>query len=194
MQKGASMFNPSRQSEKYNSDESGFVLVSAVVVLLVLTLLGMWALGTSTSELQVAGSSQQVETQFNVAEGGAYSEAGKVGFNLQPFYQISNPSQHDQLLIPNTDAAFDPGNDTANLLAGITRSDPATWPWENLLQDYTDDNNDSDYRYLTTYLYPDIAPMGYDPGMFSGYKFRIQGAAPLVVELGGTKVGVKASL
>ena len=39
--------------------------------------------------------------------------------------------------------------------------------------------------------------MGYDTTMFSGYKFRIRGnpaTAVTVIELGGSKVGVKATL
>lgn len=193
-----------RNKEK-NTAESGFVLVLAMVILLLVTLLGIWGLRTSTSELDVAGVSQQVERQFNVSEGGAYSEAGKVGFGLQPFYLISNPSILNQILTPTTEATFDPGNDTATTLAGITAANVTTWPWENLwplqLPIVDEKNlpihNELDYRYLTTYLYPDTAPMGYDPTAFSGYKFRIQSGAavvPVVVELGGTKVGVRASL
>jgi type II secretory pathway pseudopilin PulG len=185
------------ESKAKDTAESGFVLVLALVVLLMLSLLGVWALNTATFELDVAGGLQQVEKQFNVAEGAANAEAGKVGFSLQPFYQISNPSIPNQLLIPTTDATFDPGNDTPATLAGITPGDSATWPWENLLQNYDNlpvNTNEFDYRYLTTYLYPDTAPMGYDPNSFSAYKFRIQGGstlAPAVVEMGGTKVGVK---
>lgn len=205
------MKSHSRQREACDTGESGFVLVLAMVILLLLTLIGIWGLRTSTSELDVAGGSQRAEIQFNVSEGGAYSEAGKVGFGFQPglgahpFYLISNPSIFNQVLTPTTDALFDPGNDTATLLANIDRQDVSTWPWENLwpllppLADHKNlpVHNELDYRYLTTYLYPDTAPMGYDPSFFSGYKFRIQSGAavvPVVVELGGTKVGVKSSL
>lgn len=194
-----------RQREISDTTESGFVLVLALVVLLMLSLLGIWALQTSTSELNVAGGSLQVERQFNISEGGANSEAGKIGFVLQPFYQISNPSIYNQLLTPTTDITFDPGNDTATTLAGIATGDVTTWPWENLWplelpivdEKNLPTHNDLDYRYLTTYLHPDTAPIGYDPNFFSGYKFRIQSGSafiPVVVELGGTKVGVKSSL
>ena len=59
------------------------------------------------------------------------------------------------------------------------------------------DTNSYDYRYLVTYLHPTAPPMGYDTTMFSGYKFRIRGnpaTAATVIELGGSKVGVKATL
>ncbi|OKY76720.1 MAG: hypothetical protein BM485_01215 [Desulfobulbaceae bacterium DB1] len=185
---------------KTDTREAGFVLVMAMVVLLALSLLGIWAMDTSRSELDVAGGLQRVEKQFNIAEGAANAEAGKVGFFLQPFYQIANPSVSDQPLVPTSDADFDPGNDTDNVFGGITAVDPTTWPWQNLVENY--DNlpvmtNEFDYRYLVTYLYPDTPPMGYDPSSFSGYKFRVQGSAilaPAIVELGGTKIGVKASL
>ena len=183
-----------------NTTESGFVLILSLVVLLMLSLFGAWALRTATFEINVAGGEQQAEKQFNIVEGAAYAEAGKVGFNLQPFYQLSDPSRLNQLLTPTTDAAFDPGNDTLTVLANISATDPATWPWENLLQKYDNlptNTNEFDYRYLATYVYSSTPPMGYDPSSFSGYKFRIQSAAaltPMVIELGGTKVGVKASL
>lgn len=177
--------------------ESGFVLVLSMVILLLLTLFGLWALRTSDLEIKVASSSQQIENQFNIAEGSANTEAGNVGFFLKKFYEISNPNSLNQLLTPDTDALFDPGNDTANTLASISASDQTTWPWDNLLADYTappNSNDIYDYRYLVTYLYPDTPPMGYDATSFSGYKFRIQGeanVAPAFVELGGTKVGPK---
>jgi hypothetical protein len=205
------MFMYLRQPETEDTAESGFVLILAMVMLLLLSLFGIWALQTSTSELQVAGGSQHVEQQFNITEGAAYSEAGKVGFTLHPFYQISDPSIPFQLLIPLTDTDtgpgdFDPGADTAtalNTIATLANGysgapvPVATWPWENLLQNYTNlpaNTNEFDYRYLTTYLHSDTAPMGYDANTFAGYKFRVQGAAallPLIVELGGTKIGPK---
>jgi hypothetical protein len=183
------------EHKERDSDESGFVLVLAIVSLLVLTLLGIWALNTSDFELKVAGGSQQVERQFNLAEGAAYAEAGKVGFFLQPFYMLPDPSLSNwgMLLIPTTDAAFDPGNDTATTLAGITLIDPASWPWQNLLNDNTASANEFDYRSLVTYLGYENA-MGSSAEYFSAYNFRVQGAAPLVVELGGTKLGPKASM
>lgn len=193
------MFIYLRQRETSDTAESGFVLVLAMVVLLALSLLGIWALRTATFELDVAAGLQQVEKTFNITEGATNAEAGKIGFGTQTFYQISDPTIQNQLLTPNTEATFDPGNDTLTTVAGITAGDPATWPWENLLQDYNNPsvNNEFDYRYLASYLYSDTAPMGYDPNEFSSYKFRIQGGAarvPVIIELGGNKVGVKASL
>jgi type II secretory pathway pseudopilin PulG len=197
-----------RRQTTNNTAESGFVLILALVVLLMLSLFGAWALKTSTFEINVAGGGQRAEKQFNTIEGAAYAEAGKVGFNLQPFYQLSDPSVFNKILTPTTDPTFNPGNDINAVLYAtffsksdsIKRADPTNWPWENLLQNYDNlptNTNEFDYRYLVTYVYATTPPMGYDTNSFSGYKFRIQGAAaltPTVVELGGTKVGVKASL
>lgn len=189
-----------------STTESGFVLILAMVMLLLISSIGIWALRTSDSELQVAGNAQQVETQFNVTEGGAYAESLKVGFFIQPFYQISNPNLPNQLLIPLTDldtgtGDFDPGAKTTATLVKLQeyKDDPTkglapvdTWPWENLQPDYA--NNDLDYRYLVTYLHSDTAPIGYDANSFAGYKFKIMSSAaqlPLTVEVGGTKIGPK---
>ncbi len=201
-----------RQGKTDNTAESGFVLVLALVVLLLISLLGIWALQTSTSELQIAGGSQQVEKQFNTIEGAAYSEAGKVGF-AQVFYQIADPYDFFQLIIPPTDTDdpnnpgdFDPGGDTATTRVAIAAQangysgamvPVATWPWQNMLTNYDNapvNTDEFDYRYLTTYLHIDTAPIGYDATLFGAYKFRIQTAAPrrpITVELGGTKIGPK---
>lgn len=187
--------------ETYDTAESGFVLVMSLVILLMLSLFGIWAMQTSRSELDVAGGEQRIEKQFNVTEGAANSEAGNVGFSAKTFYLISDPTLTNRLLTPTTDATFDPGNDTPTTLAGISAANPVTWPWDNLLRNYDNlptNTNQFDYRYLVTYLYADTPPMGYDPNSFSGYKFRIQGSTArlpqMVIELGGNKVGVKASL
>jgi hypothetical protein len=199
--------------EPCKSGESGFVLVFSLVVLLMLSLFGAWALQTSNFELNIAGSLQQAERQFNIAEGAASTEAANLGFNRRTFYQISDPTKLNKPLHPpHTNALqFDPGNDNP-VEKTPEFEDVTTWPWRNLWAvDDNDDtwitmtakekslpeHNDLDYRYLVTYLHPDVPPMGYDPSSFSGYKFRIQGntaRTTMLVELGGTKIGVKAQL
>ncbi|MFH0781164.1 MAG: hypothetical protein V2B20_04305 [Pseudomonadota bacterium] len=178
--------------------ESGFVLVLSLVILLMLSLFGIWALQTTRSELNVAGGGQRIEKQFNIAEGAANAEAGKVGFSTKDFYKITfDPTTvHNQTMIPAA-GDFDPGADKSAAVGSLSLADPTTWPWENLLRDYTANTNVFDYRYLVTYLYSDVAPMGYDPSAFSAYKFRIQGntaRTSAIVEMGGKKVGVKSSL
>jgi hypothetical protein len=190
-----------KQCKTRGTDESGFILIFAMVALLSLTLLCAWGLKTSNFDLQIADGLQRVERQFNIAEGAANTEAGKVGFVTQVFYQIFDPTRTNQLLTPDTDATFDPGNDTATAFAGITANVPTTWPWENLLRNYTNlptNANEFDYRYLVTYLYEeDSAYIGYSAEDLSAYKFQIQGVAaisPAFVELGGAKMGPKSNL
>ena len=202
------MFLFPRQPESASSPESGFVLVLALVMLLLLSLFGAWALQTTTFELRVAGGLQQAERQFNLAEGSASGEAGLVGFQTKDFYQLSDPSQYNRPLLPANEGDFDPGSDTDKPVANPSNDDeedalakdPSSWPWDNLLRNYDNapvNTNSYDYRYLVTYLHPTAPPMGYDATMFSGYRFRIRGnptTAATVIELGGSKVGVKATL
>lgn len=178
--------------------ESGFVLVLSLVILLMISLFGIWAMQTTKSELDVAGGSQRIEKKFNVAEGAANAETGNVGFSTKDFYKITfDPTTvHNQTMIPGA-GDFDPGTDRTSTVGALSAGDMVTWPWDNLLRDYTANTNAYDYRYLVTYLYSDVAPMGYDPSSFSAYKFRIQGNTAresTVVEMGGVKVGVKSSL
>lgn len=187
-----------------DTSEAGFVLVAAMVVLLALTMFGVWAIRTSTLEIDIASSMQRTEKQFNVAEGTIALEAGKLGFTTQAYYEIADPTMLNHALVPPTEALFDPGADTAAPLWTAAQQDdpayqrtPGNWPMQNLLQNNADDN--FDYRYLVIYLYPDVPPKGYDAASFSGYKFRVQGqgleggVSSQVIEVGGIKVGVKAS-
>lgn len=187
-------------------EESGFVLVFSMVALLMLSLFGMWALQTSKSELDVAGGLQQMDRQMNVAEGAAYLETTRVGLFQRTFYNISNPEfQTFKPLVPTSNADFDPGNDTNNNPAGIVTNDHSTWPWDNLLQNYTNipsNTNDYDYRYLVTYL--GTAGSGgttkKGPGQGNASEethlvyYRIDGNAArsnTVVEVGGKKIIIK---
>lgn len=172
--------------------ESGFVLVLAMVVLLVLSMLGAWALMTSKSELDVAGGLQRAEKQFNIAEGGTSLEAVKVGFATETYYQVGDPSVTNQLLTPPDEATFDPGGDTAAVPGAVDATDTATWPVQNLVQDNADD--EFDYRYLVTYLYAGLPPKGYDATGQSSYNWCIQGMAPVVIEVGGMSIGSKFAL
>jgi hypothetical protein len=184
-----------RQHKKSITAESGFVLVATLGILLIISLIGAWALNTSIFELKVAGGLLRFERQFNVAEGAVNTEAAKLGFFLPPYDTFPDPTDFGKLLTPTTDLTFDPGNDTLTTLAGIDATDPATWPWQNLLNDNTASANEFDYRYLVTYLDYDVPGMGTAAeGSFSAYNFRVQGVAPLVIEMGGTKLGPKAIL
>lgn len=181
------------------ANEHGFTLVLALAILLMLTTFGIWALHTSTAELDIAGGNQRIEEQFNIIEGAAYTEAAEVGFTLELFYQITDPTNYDLILTPPSANEFDPGKDSDDVnkslqeIANNPSSIPANvqfWPRQNLLRDNNDDT--FDYRYLVTYLNSDMPPMGYNANKFASYKFRIQAASPtspVFVELGGQKIG-----
>jgi hypothetical protein len=177
-------------------DEKGYVLVTGLLALCLLSLFGIWALNTSDFELKTASNRQNLESCFNVAEGGAKQVGAAVGYarpSANPWFQVSNPNIFDQHLLPPT-ADYDPGGDitvSGTFPNDFDQANYLTWPRQNLLGDLTDDTQD--YAYLVTYLYPDLPPKGYNAANFSGYKFRIATEQKTFIEIGGIKVGVKAS-
>lgn len=181
-------------------NEKGFVLILAMVMLVVLSLLGLWAMTTATNEIIIAGNEQEYEKRFNIGEGGANVESGDIGFSQKDYYKISNPTKYNRLLYPTSAGSYDPSGDDFEERSGFAYSagyqpddgDETTWPRDNVLDDTNDD--EFDYGYLVTYLYPDAPPKGYDATSFSGYKFRINGEQVIVIEQGGLKVGVKSVL
>jgi len=180
------------------TNENGSILVIAMLLLLVLSLLGTFALNTTEFEINIAANQQNWEKDFNVSEGSAKLEATKVGFartGVNDWYEISEPDILNQYLVPpNVD--FDPGSDMTQGIPttfdDAAADDYTLWPRQNMIQDTAD--NLYDYAYLVTYLFPDIPPKGYDSSTFAGYKFRINGEKTVVVELGGIKVGVKTGI
>lgn len=191
-------------------NEEGFVLVLSLVLLLLLTLFGVWALTSADFENLVAANAQQAERQFNVAEAANYTEAARLGYNRRTVYaRISKPDVHNQLLVPDGNE-FDPINGKActkkrDGKCSADPQDPSTWPWDNLEGKTGSDRNKLlDYRYLVTYLNSDKPPAGYDASRFDSYKFRIQGNAPRTgfgmtnpgrtVETAGSKVFNRSEL
>jgi|GEM_PF-366258 len=195
-------------------DEQGFILVLSLMALVMVSLLGAWALTTSTFEIKIAGNEQIKEASFNISEGGVYLEGSKLGFTTSTnfnWYNVSDPSTLNQLLLPPLGTAgYDPGDDIpaaveANItIANIegTPNDATMWPRQNLTADLSTNatvdahvaDDSSDYAYLVRYLYPDIPPKGYDAGSFAAYKFRLNAEQTITVEIGGLKVGVKAAI
>lgn len=189
-------------------NEEGFVLVLALVLLLLLTLFGVWALNSSDFENRVASNAQQAERQFNLAEAANYTEAALVGYGQREAYKLKDMDRHNRVLVPEGDE-FDPINaNPKHDAASVDRSKPATWPWGNLegkTKKDADRNSQLDYRYLVTYLYPDTPPKGYAADQFDSYKFRIQGNAARrgllgaatpgrIVETAGGKVRNRSTL
>ncbi len=179
------------------TNESGFVLVLSLVVLLILSLFGAWALQTSTSELNVAGGLQQAERKLNLAEGGAHVESNNIASTAKDFYNMHDPGRFNELRIPSNLADFDPGGDSGlATMPAITASDPLTWPRDNLIGSNTAADNRYDYRYLVTYLTSGPPRQGMSADKFEDYSYRIRGNAPdrpglTTVEVGGKQTGQK---
>jgi len=178
-------------------NEQGFVLVIGLIVLLLLSLMGIWGLNTTTTDITVAGNDQYYKSQFNIAEGGTYVEAGKIGYSATDWYKVVDPSTLNQLLVPGAADYYPAGYTFIGTM--ITSADKVTdakvkntinWPLLYLDQA----QSETLYSYLVTYLYADAPPKGYDASQFSGYKFRINGAATVNIEIGGIKVGVKSTM
>jgi hypothetical protein len=179
-----------------SSNQKGFVLITGVLVLLLLSLMGLWALSTSDFGVKLSANLQQMNNNFSTAEGAAKREGAGVGFarpGASEWYQISDPDTFNQFLLPPA-GSYDPGHDIeigGNFPDDFDQADSKTWPRQNLLRNVADSTHD--YAYLVTYLYPDAPPKGYDAGKFSGYKFKINGKRKSIVEIGGIKVGVKSN-
>ncbi len=182
------------------TNQKGSMLVIAMFCLLILSILGAFALNTSDYEINIAGNQQQWEKNFNISESGATLEGSHVGYagvnGLNTWYEISDPNIYNLALYPTTLADYDPsGSDipvTGTFPDDFDADADDTWPRQNLMSDQTDD--DFDYAYLVTYLYPDAAPKGWNATKFSAYKFRINGQRQVIIEMGGQKVGVKNPL
>ncbi len=156
-------------------DESGFTLITSLMILVMLTLLGIWGLSTSTFELKIAGNMQRYQEFFKRAEGGAYVEATSVGFSGRSEYKITNPSKPMQGLTP-----------------GASYDDPSTWPSTDFFGNVAPNiEAKAKYNYFVTYMHADpTPPKGYSANAASAYVFRINGRDNIDIELGGKKLGV----
>lgn len=210
------------QYSRKNESEAGFVLVLAMVVLLMLSLFGVWAIQTSNNELLIAGGLQRTERQFNLSEAAANAEAINLGYSARSWYAQWDPLDFPKVMVPTTAAAYDPGGDNAAIVndadvAALVAnadfaSDPTMWPLRNLapVQDNDDDwtalpagyvkglaaYNDLDYRYLVTYLMVNSHPPKGHGSEMAAYNYRIQGNAVstnTVIELGGLILGLDTS-
>ncbi|MCF6245801.1 MAG: pilus assembly PilX N-terminal domain-containing protein [Desulfobacula sp.] len=182
-------------------NENGSILAIAMFSLLILSMLGTFALNTADFEITIASNQQQWEKNFNISEGGTTLEGFHIGYagvnGLYSWYEIADPEDHDKPLYPDTLANYDPslGSDlslTFDITNDFSQTNADTWPRQNILALTADDLYD--YAYLVTYLYPDVPPKGYDATQHASYKFRINGKRQVSIEMGGQKVGVKNPL
>jgi len=183
-------------------NEEGFTLILSLIVLVLLSLMGIWALNTSNIEIGISGNEQRYQENFNIVEGGTYLEASDIGFASSPYYAITDPSNFNLKLGPNpSDDDYDPGYDmdatvqeNLSTLSAVDVKRPEEWPHQNLLRSTSISDNRFDYSYLVTYLHPDVPPKGYNADSFSSYKFKINGARNTEIEIGGVTVGPRATI
>lgn len=181
--------------------QQGFALITAMMMLFAATILGLMVMNSSEIEIMLSGAQQRYERDFNTTEGAASVEAAAVGTGdaidwsgTSRSYAVVNPGAYPTTLSPTdtTSTVFDPGNDTD--ASSYLDTDPNTWPMDNLRHS-TDATEDSfDYHYRVSYEYPTNPPKGFDATKFSGYLFKISAQRTTQIDLGGSKVGPKASL
>lgn len=194
-----------KQLNHDTGSQEGSILATAMLVLLVLTLLGTIALNTANIEINIAANQQQWEKNFSISEGGTMIQGSGVGYagvnGSFSWYELPDPITHHQVLVPADMNDYDPSND--DLPQGFEippddrlLEDPDLWPRQNLSGNNNDDRYD--YAYLVTYLYPesssDAGPKGYGLSSTDFYLFRINGHRKVMIEMGGKKVGVKNPL
>lgn len=182
-------------------NERGFALITAMMMLFAATIFGLMVMNSSEMEILLSGAQQRYENNFNTTEGAASIEAAAVGSSATitrsgatRSYAVINPGSYPTILSPQDPATtiFDPGDDTDT--ATFDSDDPNTWPMDNLRQLDTADEDIFDYHYRVLYEYASGPPKGYDATKFSGYMFQISAERTTRIDLGGSKVGPKASL
>jgi len=73
--------------------EEGSVMVIALMLLVILTLIGIMATRTSTTDIQIAGNQIPYKQNFFIGEGGLNREAAEVGRGNYPVLQINTTGQ-----------------------------------------------------------------------------------------------------
>ena len=186
-------------------NERGFALITAIMMLFAATILALMVTNSSDIEILLSGAQQRYENNFNVSEGASSVEAAAVGSAAtitrngeSRSYAVVNPGISDQVLSPSSSGAalFDPGNDMT-IAASYTvdlNTTPDQWPMDNLLHSDSAADNQFDYHYRTVYEHATTPPKGYDATKFSGYLFQVSSQRTTLIELGGNKVGPKATL
>jgi hypothetical protein len=148
-------------------NEQGSVIIFAFILLVVLTLLGIFATRTATIDIRVASNEIPYKQNFYIAEGGVQREAAEVA---RGSYAIANVKVASNL------ATWNVGDSTAGL--------PAPVPHEV---------NGTPYNFEVDYLGFFPPPAGYSILHFSRYDYQIQAAQGSVqVRARYFKIGPKA--
>ena len=106
-----------KNCQRLINKEEGFVLVIAMVMLVILSLLGTFALNTTTFELQIAGNDRIREQNFYVAE-----SAWKPGFQWLD-NMAAPPDRVNTSITDNTDDAYSIVRNFGNGADGVDNAD-----------------------------------------------------------------------
>ncbi len=111
-------------------NENGFVLITALIMLVVLMVIGMAATNTSTVELQISGNNKASTQTFYQADGGARVGIALVEENIEEVGFASSDQGvvhvNELDLFLNENSALDWSSPDAYLPKGASGSDPRT--------------------------------------------------------------------
>lgn len=83
------------------NDQKGIALVIALIMLLILTLIGLSAIGTTTFESNIAGNQRVYNTAFYTADGGVENFRGRVSGG-EFIYSAANTGSYQVAIGGNT--------------------------------------------------------------------------------------------
>lgn len=187
------------------NNEEGFVLVLSLVLLLLLTLFGVWSLSTAGSETRVAVNAQRADHIFNFAEGSNFTEAGNVGYArtgdpYRGFYADIPDARRPKPCLPE------------KFKNSAEDDEEGTWPMAHLgdltkgkdgVVSEADQQEGFVYRYYVHFNGAGASPQGYSADALTAYRFRVQAnklpqknepPQNRVIETGGVKLGLKLGL
>jgi Tfp pilus assembly protein PilX len=105
-------------------DEQGFVLISAIAVLTVMTGLGLGMLLFADNQQQASAREQASESAFNLAEAALNAQVGQISHSWPGDSELADPSQCTAATSTATNGCPDP----ASLAAGYPATGSATCP------------------------------------------------------------------
>jgi hypothetical protein len=130
-------------------NEDGNVLITAFIILVVLTLIGVFATRTAQMDMQIASNEIPYKRNFYLAEGGLYREAAELGRGNYPVTNIGSP----QTLAERE-------NDI------VVEGDPLPPPTDHTVFGQT-------YDFLVEYVGAFTPPSGFSAIHFSRYDYNV---------------------
>ncbi len=135
------------KSVRNTNAEKGNVLITALIILVLLTLIGIFATQTAQMDLQIAANEIPYKRSFYICEAGLYRQAAELA-----------RAKYSPYMVKNIDSKDDP----------LVRHDSADLPDPSFRQAFGEDY-DFEARYAGFY----IPPEGYSAMQFSRYDFEV---------------------